>query len=63
MLKLSSPNIIQALAKLFNLIPSSGDVPETWSEGLIAPIYENRDKFNPDNYSGTSVGDLTKLFC
>ncbi len=64
MLKLSSPYIIQALAKLFNLILSSGDFPETWSEGLITPIYKKGDKFDPSNYRGICVGsNLAKLFC
>ncbi len=64
MLKLSSPYIIQALANLFNLILSSGDFPETWSEGLITPIYKKLDKLDPSNYHGICVGsNLAKLFC
>ncbi len=64
MLKLSSPYIIQALAKLFNLILSSRDFPETWSEGLITPIYKKGDKFDPSTYRGICVGSsLAKLFC
>jgi len=50
MLKHSGPYIIQALEKLFNLVLKSGNFPETWSEGLIAPIYKKGDKFEPNNY-------------
>lgn len=64
MLKHSSPYIIQTLAKLFNLVLLSGSSPETWSEGLITPMYKKGDKFEPNNYLGICVGsNLAKLFC
>ena len=64
MLKLSSPSMIQTLAKLFTLVFWSGHFPEIWSEGLITPIFKSGDRFDPNNYRGISVGSvLGKLFC
>ena len=40
-----------------------GHFPESWSEGLITPIFKNGDKFDPNNYRGICVSsNLGKLF-
>ena len=37
--------------KLFNLILDTDMVPETWSRGIIKPIFKQEgDTSNPENY-------------
>lgn len=56
--------MIKALAKLFNLVSWSSNVPEISSEGLISPIFKKGDRFDPNNYHAICVGsDLGKLIC
>ena len=56
--------MLTALTKLFNLVFSSGFIPEEWSQGIISPIYKNEgDKSNPDIYRGiTILSCFGKLF-
>ena len=63
-LKFSKTKMLTAFTKLFNLIFSSGLIPDEWSQGIISPIYKNKgDKANPDNYRGiTILSCFGKLF-
>ena len=56
--------MLTALTKFFNLVFSSGLIPNEWSQGIISPIYKNKgDKANPDNYRGiTILSCFGKLF-
>jgi hypothetical protein len=49
---------------LFNVIFDSGIVPETWTIGIIHPIYKKKgDATNPENYRTiTLLSCLGKLF-
>lgn len=49
---------------LFNLVLSSGKVPDDWSIGIICPVYKGKgDRLNVDNYRGITVlSCLGKLF-
>uniref|UniRef100_A0A671YR74 ribonuclease H n=1 Tax=Sparus aurata TaxID=8175 RepID=A0A671YR74_SPAAU len=63
MLKYSSRKCKLAILKIFNLVLRVGHFPESWSEGLITPIFKNGDKFDPNNYRGICVSsNLGKLF-
>ena len=50
--------------KLFNLIFDSGVIPETWTYGIINPIYKNKgDPYMPENYRPiTLLSCMGKLF-
>lgn len=64
MLKHSTPELRQALLKLFNLVFQAGCFPDIWNQGLISPIYKSGDKFDPNNYRGICVSsNLGKIFC
>ena len=64
MLKNSTPEMHEALLKLFNLVLSSGCFPDIWNQGLISPIYKSGDKLDPNNYRGICVSsNLGKVFC
>ena len=63
MIKYTNRKCKLAILKIFNLVLSVGHFPESWSEGLITPIYKNGDKFDPNNYRGICVSsNLGKLF-
>ena len=49
---------------LFNRVLNSGQIPESWTIGMIMPIYKNKgDKGEFDNYRGiTILSCLGKLF-
>ena len=49
---------------LFNLIISSGIIPDSWLVGIIKPIYKNKgDPNNLDNYRVTCLtSNMGKLF-
>jgi hypothetical protein len=50
--------------KLFNLIFNTGYIPETWTDGLIKPIYKQKGNPNsPENYRPISLlSCMGKLF-
>ena len=51
------------LVSLFNFVFESGVFPETWSEGLLAPLHKKGTKSSPDNYRGiTLLSVLGKIF-
>ena len=49
---------------LFNIILSSGKIPEMWSVGIVCPIYKGKgDPMDTDNYRGiTILSCFGKLF-
>ena len=63
-LKSSKSKILTAFTKLFNIVFTSGHVPDDWSQGIISPIYKNKgDRASPDNYWGiTILSCFGKLF-
>ena len=63
-LKFSKTKMLLAFTKLFNLVFTSGIIPDGWSQGIIHPIYKNKgDKTSPDNYRGiTILSCFGKLF-
>ena len=43
--------MLPVYTKLFNLIFDSGVIPESWTVGIIKPIYKNKgDSKLPENY-------------
>ena len=50
--------------KLFNLILNTGKIPNSWSEGIILPIYKNKGSVSePSSYRPiTLVSCLGKTF-
>ena len=63
-LKFSKSKMLSAFTKLFNIVFTSGFIPDSWSQGIISPIYKNKgDKSSPDNYRGiTLLSCFGKLF-
>uniref|UniRef100_A0A4W5RDT1 ribonuclease H n=1 Tax=Hucho hucho TaxID=62062 RepID=A0A4W5RDT1_9TELE len=64
MLKNSTPELQNAVLKLFNMVLTSGCFPDVWNQGLISPIHKSGDKSDPNNYRGICVNsNLGKVFC
>ena len=63
-LKCASGKMLNVFCKLFNIVFESGIVPNSWTEGIICPIYKNKGDVNdPDNYRGiTILSCFGKLF-
>jgi hypothetical protein len=63
-LKVSNPRLISIYCNIFNIVFNSGVIPQSWSIGIILPIYKNKgDPKDPDNYRAiTLVSCLGKLF-
>ena len=63
MLKHGTPQLLEPLIKLFNLIFEKGYFPKLWNESFISLIHKKGDKNNPTNYRGISLtSNLGKLF-
>ena len=63
MLKCGAHYLTTSLTKLFNFILSKGPYPDSWSSGLISPIFKSGNKSDPSNYRGICVTScLGKLF-
>ena len=56
--------IAPPLVKIFKLVFDSGLIPESWTLGMIKPIYKNKGcKSDPANYRPiTLISCLGKLF-
>ena len=63
-LKCASGKMLTVFCKLFNIVFESGIVPNSWTEGIISPIHENKGDVNdPDSYRGiTILSCFGKLF-
>jgi hypothetical protein len=57
-------NVLPIYCKLFNIVLNSGLIPESWSEGVIFPIYKSKgDAKDPSSYRPiTLVSCLSKTF-
>ena len=56
--------MLKLICSCFNLILDTGIVPDSWTVGLIVPIFKNKGDINdPDNYRGiTLLSCIGKLF-
>ena len=63
-LKQSLPFILPFYTNLFNTVLETGHIPESWTTGVIVPIYKKKgDPKDPANYRGiTLVSALGKVF-
>ena len=63
-LKHSSPLLISLYCKVFNLVLDCGIIPESWSSGIIKPVYKNKgNPSDPDNFRAiTLISCVGKLF-
>ncbi len=63
-LKNSTPLLITIYCRLFNIVLNTGFVPDSWTSGIIKPIYKNKgDPKDPDNFRAiTLISCLGKLF-
>ena len=64
MIKYFPDKILEIILRLFNSFLETGKIIEDLCEGLIAPIFKENDKSNPDNYRGTCISNaLLKCLC
>jgi len=56
--KFASPAFLDRLLALFNSIYSTGNVPLSFSQSIIIPLYKNGDKCDITNYRGISCLQL-----
>ena len=63
-IKHSRQKLIRVYTRLFNKVLEQGVVPDSWTIGLIVPIYKNKgDQSDPNNYRGiTLLSCVGKLF-
>ena len=56
--------LIPIYFKLFNVILDTGILPDSWTLGIIKPIYKNKgNQQDPDNYKAiTLISRIGKLF-
>ena len=63
-MKLTTDTMLPIYIKLLNLVFDTGIIPESWSIGIIKPIFINKVDLNcPENYRPiTILSCLGKLF-
>ena len=63
-MKLTTDAMLPIYIKLLNLVFDTGIIPESWSIGIIKPIFKNKVDLNcPENYRPiTILSCLGKLF-
>ena len=63
-LKNSPPYLVSIYCKLFNLVLDTGIIPESWTSGIIKPVFKNKGcPTDPDNFRAiTLISCLGKLF-
>ena len=62
-LKMSANMLLPFYTNLFNTVFETGEIPESWTTGVIIPIYKKGDPTNPSNYRGiTLLSTLGKVF-
>ena len=63
MLKSGGDAIKPILFRLFNLIPTTENFPDSWRCNTLTPIFKKGDRSVPENYRGIAVSSiLCKLF-
>ena len=55
LLKLSFAFIASSLTRIFNLVISTGIIPNDWKSARVTPIYKADSKVDPANYRPISV--------
>ena len=64
MIKYFPDKILAIILSLFNSFLETCKIIEELCEGLIALIFKENDKSNPDNYRGISISNaLLKFLC
>jgi hypothetical protein len=63
-MKMSNDNMVNVYVTFFNVILQTGIVPESWTNGVIIPIYKKKgNELDPNNYRGiTLLSCFSKLF-
>ena len=62
-IKMSANMLLPFYTNLFNTVFETGEIPESWTTGVIIPIYKKGDPTNPSNYRGiTLLSTLGKVF-
>ena len=55
-IKSTADIMIKTYTKLFNVILDTGVIPESWSKGVILPLFKKKGSgFNVDNYCGITI--------
>ena len=54
--KNSPPFLVSIYTKLFNVVLDTGIIPETWTTGIIIPVYKNKGcPTDPDNFRAITL--------
>ena len=63
MLKQSSPQLLECINKLFNIILTQRQYPDQWRDNILKPLCKGGDDKNPENYRRIVISScLSKLF-
>ena len=64
MIKSALPVLFKQIVKIFNIILSTGQFPQSWTEGIIVPVHKQGSKLDANNYRGITLSScFGKLFC
>ena len=64
MIKHFPEKLLNLILALFNKFLEKGQITHEWCLGLIAPLFKENDKSNPDNYRGICISNaLLKCVC
>ena len=63
LLKNAGGDVIDFFIIFFNVLFQKGMYPESWSEGIVLPLYKKGNVNDPSNYRGITLSDVTsKLY-
>ena len=64
MIKSSDRILMPLISHIFNLVFTQETFPQSWSDGIIAPIFKKGNPCHAENYRAIVIcSNLGKLFC
>ena len=63
LLKLAGDSTVEFFTLFFNVLFKKGIFPESWSEGIVLPLFKKGNVNDPSNYRGITLSDISsKLY-